>query len=79
MHLTCHAFIIHVNCWMIYILCDAIVCECASDVVYEYEFIEPIVAMRTRIYVARLYDMRLWILMLQLILIVVLYNSCDGR
>ena len=57
MHLTCHTFIIHINCCMIYILCDAIVCGCVSDVVYEYEFTEPIVAMRTRIYVARLHVM----------------------
>ena len=79
MHQTCHRFMIHVNCCMIYILCDAIVYGCVLDVVYEYEFTEPIVAMRTRIYVARLYVMSLWILMLQLNLIVVQDISFDGR
>ena len=78
MHLTCHAFIIHVHCCMIYILCDAIVYGCVSDVVYEYEFTELIVTMRIRICFARLYVMRLWNLMLQLNLIVVLYISFDG-
>ena len=47
--------------------------------VYIYEFTELIVTMRIRIYVARLYVMSLWILMLQINLIVVLYNSFDGR
>ena len=79
MHLTCHAFIIHVNCYMIYILCDIIVYGCVTDVVDEYEFTELIVTMRIRIYVARLYVMSLWILMLQLNLTVVLNNSFDGR
>ena len=78
MHLTCHAFIIHVNCCMIYILCDTIVYGCVSDVVDEYEFAELIVTMRIRICVARLYVMSLWILMLQLNLIIVLYISFDG-
>ena len=79
MHQKCHTFMIHVNCCMIYILCDAIVYGCVSDVVYEYEFTELIVTMRIRICVARLYVMRLWILMLQLNLIVILDISFDGR
>ena len=47
--------------------------------VYVYEFTELIVTMRIRIYVARLYVMSLWILMLKRNLIVVLYISLDGR
>ena len=47
--------------------------------IYVYEFTEPIVTMRIRMYVARIYVMSLWILMLRLNLIVLLYILFDER